>query len=245
MQAMTLNRFGFRLPTRRRIWIYGGAAVACLGVVAFAADRATAWQVQDKAAAAFQAATGSSSAPSVHVSGFPVITQVMSGRLTHVEVTADELPASGTRPIPITTLQLNLYGLRSYGQSHAAQADTAQASAFISYADLSNALGLQISEDPQPGRIDASATVPLLGQVTVGARLVADGTNAIAFQDLSTQGNLPSGADQLVRQVLAQPIQLQGVPRGLKLTAVSVTAAGVNAQFTGSDVDFTTYGTSD
>jgi hypothetical protein len=168
----------------------------------------------------------------------------MSGQLRHVEVTADDLPASGTRPVPITTLHLNLCGLRSYGQSHAARADTAQASAFISYADLSSALGLQITEDRRPGRVDATATVPLLGAVTVGARLAADGANAIAFQDLSTQGDLPPGADALIRQVLAQPLQLQGVPRGLRLVGVSVDGTGVNAQFTGSDVDFTTYGTS-
>jgi hypothetical protein len=244
-QAMTFKRFAFRRPTRRRLWIYTAGAAACLGVLALAADRATAWQVEDRAAGAFRAATGSASAPSVHVSGFPVITQVIAGRLGHVEVTAAELPATGSRPIPITALNLNLYGLRSYGQSNAARADTAQASAFISYADLSNALGPQITEDRQAGRIDATATVPLLGQVAVGARLAVDGADSIAFEDLSTHGDLPPGADGLIRQVLSQPIQLRGVPRGLRLVSVAADATGVHAQFTGTDVDFTTYSTSD
>ena len=235
-------------PTRRLsalrfrplVWRYAAAAVVVLTLLAGVADRVTAHEVEHATASAFQSATGSASAPSVRITGFPVLTQVVSGRLDHVEMTADEIPASGDRPLPVTTLQLDLYGLRAYGQAHSARADSARAAAFISYADLTNALGVPVAEDSQAGRVAATASVPLIGQVGVSARIVPMSGNAIAFKDQRTEGNLPPGAASAITKALAQPLHLQGVPKGLTLTGISADSTGLHAEFTGRDVVFTT-----
>lgn len=45
------------------------------------------------------------SAPEVHVRGFPVLTQLASGTLRHVDITAHDIPASdATGPLPVSEL---------------------------------------------------------------------------------------------------------------------------------------------
>lgn len=156
-------------------------------------------------------------------------------------MSADEIPAAGSHPVPITNLRLAMDGVHAYSRSQTATADIAHASAFLSYSDLSQALGLAVSADPQAGRIDASAGLPLVGQVTVSAKVAVSGTHSITFQNPEVQGDLPTGADSAIIQALKQPIVLQGLPSGLSLTSVATDGTGVHAELAGTDVTFKTY----
>ena len=233
----------FRLPRPRkrlRTWLLA-ATFAGVGLAGIGADRLTAVWIERQTAAAFQSATGTAGTPSARVSGFPILSQVLSGRLNHVDLTAAEIPATDLHPVAITSLHMAMDGVRAYDQSRSATAEIVHASAFLSYADLSRSLGLAIAADSQAGRVDATAVVPLLGEVAVSFRVSVAGADSIAFEDPQVKGDLPPGAATAITKALKQPVELKALPRGLSLVGVTSDGSGVHAQLAGSGVTFTTY----
>ncbi|MFF4691896.1 DUF2993 domain-containing protein [Streptomyces sp. NPDC001307] len=223
---------------RRRIVIAASLAALLVGVVAI--DRIAAAHAESRTAEAFQEGMGTPDRPSVRVSGFPVLTQLAQGSLRHVDITANDIPARGTtRPLPVTKLTVGLGGLKTSGSAEDARARSVEATAFLSYDDLSSALGVQISQGDKRGRVDATASLPLAGDVTVSVAVSAAGDNRIAFSDIRvTQGELIPPAKALLDKALARPIPLQNVPEGLRLRSVTPTESGIDARFTGTSVTF-------
>ncbi|MCC9710984.1 hypothetical protein E4N62_40595 [Streptomyces sp. MNU76] len=57
---------------------------------------------------------------------------------------------------------------------------------------MSSALGVQVSQGDESGRIDATASLPLVGDVTVSAAVSAANGNRAGFTDVrAEQGELP------------------------------------------------------
>ena len=82
--------------------------------------------------------------------GFPVLAQVASGTLRQVDVTAHDIPADGSeRPLPVTELDLTV---RRSDDGSQARADSAEATAYLSYSDVSGTLGLEVSRGAAPTR---------------------------------------------------------------------------------------------
>ncbi|WP_432087939.1 LmeA family phospholipid-binding protein [Streptomyces sp. bgisy095] len=222
-----------------------GAAVlaACLltvGATALVVDRVAASRVESRTAEAFQQGMGTPARPSVEVRGFPVLPQLSSGTLRHVDITARDIPARGSdRPVPVTRLTVGLDELRTSGDADQVHARAVDATAFLSYEDLSDALGLAIEGDGETGRVRARLALPLSGEVTVSTAVAAVSGNRVAFTDYSvTQGELPAAGRVLLAKLLAEPIQLRNVPEGLLLRSVTAEAGGLNAHFTGDTVTF-------
>ncbi|MBO4254199.1 LmeA family phospholipid-binding protein [Streptomyces griseorubiginosus] len=228
-------------PTRtRRRLILVAASLAALLIGAVAVDRAAAAHAESRTAKAFQDGMGTADRPSVHVSGFPVLPQLAEGRLNHVDLTAHDIPANGTtRPLPVTKLTVGMDGLKTSGSAGEAHARSVRATARLSYADVSNALGLEVSQGDEPGRIDATAGLPLVGDVTVSVTVSAAGGNRIAFTDVrAEQGELLPPLKSLLDKALDEPIPLRNVPAGLHLRSVTATKDGIDARFTGRAVTF-------
>jgi len=228
-------------PTaRRRRRIVAVTAVAALLVGTVVVDRVAAAHAESRTAKAFQEGMGTSERPSVHVSGFPVLTQLARGSLRHVDITAHDIPARGTtRPLPVTKLTVGLDGLKTSGSADEAHASSVAATAFLSYEDVSDALGLDVSQGTEPGRVDATVSLPLVGDVTVSAAVSAASGNRIAFTGVRvTQGELIPPAKALLDKALKEPIALQNIPEGLHLRSVTTTANGISARFTGKSVTF-------
>ncbi|MDN3027456.1 DUF2993 domain-containing protein [Streptomyces sp. S.PB5] len=225
--------------TRRRMIIAAASLVAVL-VGGVAVDRIAAARAENRTAKAFQDGMGTAEPPAVHVDGFPVLTQLARGSLDHVDLTAHHIPASGTtRPLPVTKLTVAMDGLKTSGSADEAHADSVTATAFLSYADVSSALGVQVSQGDESGRVDATASLPLVGDVTVSAAVSAAGGNRIAFTDVrAEQGELLPPLKSLLDKALDEPIPLQNVPEGLRLRSVSTTEDGIDARFTGRSVTF-------
>ncbi|MEU8547774.1 DUF2993 domain-containing protein [Streptomyces roseoverticillatus] len=140
---------------RRRGGPRGPRARGATGV-----GRGVAQYVQHRTAGAFQQATGTSQAPQVTIDGFPILSQVVAGRLNHVSITTHGIPADpADGRLPVTRLDLGLTGVRQSGDEQAARADSAKAGAFLSYDDLSSALGLGITAGDRPGYVDAGVGV--------------------------------------------------------------------------------------
>ncbi|MFI8529778.1 DUF2993 domain-containing protein [Streptomyces aquilus] len=228
-------------PTRtRRRMIIAAASLAALLVGTVAVDRLAAARAASRTATAFQDGMGTADRPSVHVRGFPVLNQLAAGSLDHVDLAAHEIPADGsTRPLPVTKLTVGMDGLKTSGSADEAHADSVTATAFLSYADVSSALGVRVSQGDEPGRVDATASLPLVGDVTVSAAVSATDGNSIAFTDVrAEQGELLPPLKSLLDRVLDEPVPLRNVPEGLRLRSVTTSEDGIDARFTGHSVTF-------
>ncbi|MEU9348122.1 DUF2993 domain-containing protein [Streptomyces sp. NPDC048278] len=236
---------GPRPPRRRRLGFAVGALVA-LALVPLAADRFVAVRIESRTAKAFQEGMRTPLPPEVHVRGFPVLTQAASGTLRRVDITAHDIPADGSdRPLPVTELSLRLDGLTKSDDDSEARAKSAEATARLSYPDLSDSLGLEVSQGDRPGRVSAVVPLPFGDQVTVTTSVTAATGNSIVFRDFKvTGGALPDVGSRLLDKVLAQPIRLRNIPSGLKLRSLTSTADGLTAGFSGSSVTFRAEGTS-
>ncbi|MFJ7075427.1 DUF2993 domain-containing protein [Streptomyces sp. NPDC098781] len=233
-------------PSYRRRWSpRRPVALVTAALVAFAlllvgVDRAVAARIESRTAKAFQQGMGTPRAPEVHVRGFPVLTQAASGPLDRVDITAHDIPAHGTsRPLKVSELALRLEGLTKSDDDSEARARRARATAFLSYPDVSDSLGLEIAQGDRPGRVSAVVLLPFGRQVTVTTTVSAVSGNRIAFKDFEvTGGALPAAGNAVLDKVFQQPIQLRNIPDGLRLRSITTTAYGLRAHFSGSSVTF-------
>ncbi|MFG2820909.1 DUF2993 domain-containing protein [Kitasatospora sp. NPDC048365] len=227
---------------RRRPLLAAAGAAAVLALAGTAVDAAVAAYAEHRTAAAFQAATRTAHAPAVTIDGFPATGQVVRGRLDRVDITAAAIPADPDEGrLPITRLDLELTGLRQAGDEKAAHSDTAKANAFLSYADLSDALGVGITAGDRPGYVDARVLLPLVGAGTVTAKVDAGADNTIVFTDLHVaSGGLPDAGMRLLERLFDRPIPLRNLPQGLHLDSLQTSDTGLSAQLAGHDVTFRT-----
>lgn len=226
-------------PGRRRKVVLP-AALVLLVLLPLAADRLVAARIESRTAKAFQDGMDTPLPPQVHVRGFPVVTQAASGTLRHVDITAHDIPADGaSQPLPVTELSLQLKGLTKSDDDSEARARSAEATAFLSYTDVSDALGIEITRGSGAGEVSAVVLLPLGKQVTVTTTVVTASGNRIAFKGFEvTGGVLPAAGSALLDKVFAQPIQLRNIPEGLWLRSVTTTSDGLSARFSGSSVTF-------
>lgn len=126
----------------------------------------------------------------------------IGSRQRHVDLTAHDIPAnSTTRPLPVTRLAVGMDGPRTSGSADEARARSVRATACLSYADVSSALGVQVSQGDESGRIDATPSLPLVGDVTVSAVVSAANGNRVGFTDVrEEQGELLLPAESTARQ---------------------------------------------
>ncbi|MFF1447668.1 DUF2993 domain-containing protein [Streptomyces sp. NPDC058274] len=223
---------------------YVVAAVALAGMSA-AADRAALAWTEHSTADAFQDAQGLTSKPEVTVHGFPVLTQLAGGTLDRVDIEESDIPAGQDgRRMPVTRLKVRLDRLRRSSDASAAHAASAEATAFVSYRDLSEALGLDVrySDDSRKGapRIEAGTDLPLVGEATASARVAVAGADTIAFRSVRVEGALPASLKADLSGVLERELKLDGVPAGLALKSLTTTPDGLTATLSGKDVTFHT-----
>ncbi|MFE5816115.1 DUF2993 domain-containing protein [Streptomyces sp. NPDC056479] len=225
---------------RRRPAALVGAALVALALLPVAVDRAVAARIESRTAKAFQEGMDTPLPPEVQVRGFPVVTQAASGTLRHVDITAHDIPARGAdRPLPVSELSLRLDGLTKADDDSEARARSAEATAFLSYEDVSNALGLEIAQGGRPGQVRAAVPMPFGEEAGVTTTVSAVSGNRIAFRDFTVDGGaLPAAGGAILDKVFERPIQLRNIPDGLRLRSVTTTADGLDAHFSGRSVTF-------
>ncbi|XUL93585.1 LmeA family phospholipid-binding protein [Streptomyces galilaeus] len=224
---------------RRPVAVAVGALVALL-VVPVAVDRFATARVESRTATAFQEGMHTPSVPEVHVRGFPVLTQLAAGTLRHVDITAHDIPASDTTgPLPVSQLSVHLAGLRKSDDDTEALARSAEATALLSYQDLSDTLGVEISRGTRPDQVRAKVPLAPGADVTVAATVSVLSGNRIAFKDFQvTGGLLPEVGRTALTAVFERPIQLRNIPEGLRLRSVTTTESGLSARLSGESVTF-------
>ncbi|MET7455965.1 DUF2993 domain-containing protein [Streptomyces sp. NPDC005574] len=235
-RARTCVRLGRRRPVVAAVAV---AAVLAPVLTLVAADRFAAGRVENRTAEAFQDGMGTPRRPEVHVRGFPVLTQLASGTLRHVDVTAHDIPADGAdRPLPVSSLTLRLDGLRT-SDDRAALARSATATARLSYADLSGALGLDVTRGERPGEVGVRVALPFAGEITVSTTVSAASGNRVALRRPRINGAaLPAAGQALLDRAFERPVPLRNIPDGLRLRSVTTTPTGLDALFSGESVTF-------
>lgn len=172
--------------------------------------------------------------------GFPVLTQLASGTLRHVDITAHDIPASDTTgPLPVSELSLRLAGLRKSDDDTETLARSADATALLTYTDVSDALGLEISRGARADQVRATVLLPPGDDVTVVADVSVLSGNRIAFEDFQvTGGLLPEVGRMALAKVFDRPIRLRNIPHGLHLRSVTTTENGLRARLSAESVTF-------
>lgn len=224
--------------TRSRILVAVSLAALLMGAVAV--DRGAADRVEGRTVQAFQEGMGTSERPAVHVTGLPVLTQLAEGTPRHVDITAHDPPAQGTiRSLPVTKLTVDLDELKVSGSADEADAGSVEATAYLSYEDLSDALDVGISRGDGEDRVNVRSGLPLAGDVSVDARVSAATGNRIALKDVRvTEGVLSPAVRALPVPALEEPVLLRNIQEGLRLRSVTTTAEANRADFTGWAVTF-------
>jgi hypothetical protein len=229
---------------RRRFRVLVAVLVA-IPLTGLGSDYGARVYAESKTAQAFQAAAGTASAPKVHIRGFPFLTQIARGTLDQVDVSAKEIPAGTDSPVPISKLDAHMTKLKRNADANTAHAGSATATAFISYQDLTSALGLEVKAGPAPGQITASLSAPLVGDISVDAELTKDGPTTIAFKVLGiSAANLPEFVRNSINKTFQQKIPLQNLPQGLTLDRIFTESSGISVELSGHDVTFKTSDTS-
>lgn len=190
-------------------------------------DRIAHDQVEKQVAMILQRQMSLETTPTVTIHGVPFLTQVLVNRFDRIDLSGRGITA-GTpeRPIMVDSLELELGRVTTAQRYHQITAGTLEGTATVTWAELSRALGSQVSPEAG-GRVRVDLTADLYGQqaeFVVSARPVLN----VATQEVSlaeprviiARYQVP---DQVVERIAAEyappvPITLPMTLRASSLT---------------------------
>lgn len=210
--------------------LVGGAAIA---------DGVVRERTEERLATDLQAGIEGLDAPTVTIDGFPFLTQVLAGELSHVTVTAPTATIDGLR---LEDIDVRLTGVST---DRPTTARTARLTARVPVADLDEVLVLPVDLTVDGDALVTSVTVlglaldVFLDPRPAGRAIEVDVTGLSLGGVSVSADELPTALrDQL--QGLRVPID--GLPEGLELTDVTVAPDGVHLTAQGTDVVVDTTG---
>jgi hypothetical protein len=179
----------------RRLLVSLLILVALLAVL----DRIALWGAQHDVAERLQADARLRSAPSVHIHGFPFLTQLFGGNYDDVDVVLRGLHSGSLR---IDRLSVHVQG------------------AHVSFGDV-------ISQDRSRIHVDHAAARLLLTDADL--RTYVHDRTGVDVSSACITGVSVRGGDTVVLQTNLQPvpIRLTGLPFGIRLTSAKATQDGV------------------
>jgi hypothetical protein len=224
-------------PIARRLVI----TLVVLVVLFVAADRIGDYVAVRAAATTLKNSQHLDSTPSVDIAGFPFLTQLASGDFDTITVGADDVPVDGGR-VAISRLHVVLHGVHVPRNFDRVQADRADATARIGYAELSRLLGGTVSY-VLDGRVRARVSVSALGRTVSGsitARPQLRGAS-LGFGDTridGAAGNLAAALTRALNRVFDLRLPLTDIPFKVQVRSLQATAAGIELTLTGSDLEY-------
>jgi hypothetical protein len=204
------------------------------GVAGLVADTVAEGVAEERVAAALRDGGGLAGTPGVDVTGWPFLTQAVSGTYDDVRIslTAEDLaqPAGTTADVVLRGVHVPLSDALS-GSVREVPVDRVDGTATLSYALLSAELGADTVLRREGDGLRVTRTVELLGYtvpLTAVGRLSLDGQDVVVDVDraeaagVDAPGFVVDRAEGLLD--LRYPVEL---PFGLRLTGVRPAAAGV------------------
>ncbi|MEP7019065.1 MAG: DUF2993 domain-containing protein [Pseudonocardiales bacterium] len=226
-------------------------ALVVLVALLVAADFIAKFVAERAAGKTIQVAQGLEHAPSVSVSGFPFLTQLIAGHFGQVTLVASDLIVGAQgRTVRIARVQAVLHGVDVARDLSSVRADTADATATLAYPDLSATLGVTLryggpSQDGV-GRVTARKSLTVAGQQvsgSVSAEVKIDG-GALRFVSptLSIDGagsaTVPQPVIDSFSSLFGDPLALSHLPFGLTVRSVTADRQGVHITLAGTDLVF-------
>jgi hypothetical protein len=228
-----------------RVWRIVLVVVVVLGGLFVAADRIAVSVAQNKAAERAQITEGLDSKPKVTIKGFPFLTQAAFGKLDDVTIKAEDIAAGGgMETLRIASFNADLHGVKFSNSYRTAIADSADGTAFITYADLSKAAPAGITVSSAGTSADGKAMVKLTGtipgigtKISVLSEVTVRGPASIGLHAQKLPKELTAlGLEDNVRQQIDFTRQLTHLPEGISLTSVKTTPDGLSVAAGGKHV---------
>lgn len=217
-------------------------AVIVLVVLLAAADRIGLYVAERTAGNTIQSSQKLSERPTVQVSGFPFLTQLAAGDFDQVTVTAHDVPV-GERVhlLDISRIKVVLHKVTVARDFSRVSAQTANATASISFAELGRTLGIGVAY-AGGGRIKATKKVTVLGE-TVQASLttrpaLVDGALSFTATAINGAGELGAAVTSALNSVFDLAVPLQGIPFKIRVRSLQVDGSGVHIALTGSNLTY-------
>lgn len=215
--------------------------LAVLGGAAFLADTLLRAEAEDRVAAEVGAAVpGVTQDPEVTIEGFPFVTQLASGALQEVRVTAPTATVEGLR------LQDVDVRLGEVTTSAPYTASTARMTALVTPEAATDALGLADVELGVRGD-ELVATTSALGlPLDVAMDVRAEGHDVVvdvaAFVLAGVRVDSADLPDAVTGPLQGLRFTVTGLPEGMTLTEVAVVAGGIEVAASGEDLDLSATG---
>ena len=233
-----------RRKPRRKHW---GRRLLVLAVVLIgllvAADRVSLAVADTAAAVTLQRSQGLAARPDVSIDGFPFLTQLAAGSFDQIRVTAKNLTVGQAGvTLRIASLDVTLHHVHVARDFQSARSDFSTATALVTYADLSQTLGVTLGY-AGAGRVHATTTitvagVPVTGTATSGVQLTA---NSLTFTDPSVTVDgisVPPQMSSYFATVFRTAISLGGLPFGVHVDSVQASAAGIAVTLSAAGLTF-------
>jgi hypothetical protein len=211
--------------------------------LAVVADRFAVGIAEDKVAEQVAAKGGLHGTPTVDITGFPFLTQAVSGRYQDVRIglTADQLgqPAGTHADLALHGVQVPLSSVLS-GAVNRVPVDRIDGTATLSYALLSAQLGGDTTVRPEGDGLRITKTVELLGQTipltATGTVTLAGNQLVIDVQKAAGAGvDLPGFLVSRASDLLDVRYDVPALPFGLQLTGVTPGKDGLHVTVGATD----------
>jgi len=218
-------------------------ALAILVVLFIAIDRIGVVLAEDQIASRIATAYNMPTDPGVSITGFPFLTQVVTGNYQQIDVTASQVQADGATlhdlNVHLTGVHATIGQLLSSGSS-TVTAGRAVGSALVGWATVDQRLphGFRIAPDGKNLKVSGKVSyrgleVPVTGSVALG---VSGSGVTVTPENVSLPGgiSLPVSAVSQLRFV----VPLGNLPLHLHLTSVQVTPGGLRIGAAARNVQF-------
>jgi hypothetical protein len=208
-----------------------------------AADRIGVRVADSQVAAQIQQREKLPGKPSVDITGFPFLTQAVSGTYDDVRIalTAADLgqPAGTSADVDLRGVHLPLSSVLS-GSVSRIPVDRVDGTATLSYALVSQQIGHGTTLSWAGDGLQLRTSVTVLGRtvpLTAVGRLTLDGDQLVVHAEQASAAGvqLPSALVARAGQALDLRYRVPALPFGLHLTGVRPTAAGVVVDVAGTD----------
>jgi hypothetical protein len=222
----------------RKLLIAVGVLIVLLVVV----DRVGVVLAQDEISSRIATAYGLPTDPGVSITGFPFLTQVVSGDYQQIDITADQVQADGATlhdlNAQLTGVHATISQLLGSGSSMVT-ADHATGSAIVSFATVDQRLphGFRLAPDGNKLTVTGKLSyhgisVPVSATVALG---VSGSGISVTPENVSIPGGLNLPVDSSRLRVV---VPLGNLPLHLHLTAVHVTPGGLRIDAAARNVQF-------
>lgn len=220
-----------------------------LGALFVGVDRWAVGYAENRLADRVQARQGLAGSVEVEIHGFPFLTQALSHDLDQVDLKLKGVDAAADgRKTRLTEVDASFHEVKLNDSYSGGTAKRAQGTALISYEDLTKASqsGVTLTYGGAPGKVKVSATLDFLGRTltrdvvaTVTLVDAKDSKNGkvVRVRADSVPGEGIPGIEREVRKRTDFDRRLdEGLPSGLRLTALTSDESGVHLTLDGTDV---------